>query len=284
MGNVAVVTDSTANLPPGLAETLGLPIIPLKIHWGDETYVDGVTLDSTTFYRWLKEREALPVTSQPSAGEFLTFFKSVAEQFNTDTILGIFISSDMSGTVASAKLAKQELPALQIEVIDSRSVSMGLGLSAIVAARMAKENASLREISERMYQLREEMQVIFTVDTLEYLHRGGRIGGAARLLGTVLNLKPLLAVESGQVEAIQKVRSRRKSLQQIIDEAQQRLNGRRPAELAVVQANAEKDAERLTGWVNEQLRPMRLYHSILSPVVGTHGGPGTVGVAFYPEP
>jgi DegV family protein with EDD domain len=283
MRKVAVVTDSTANLPPGMAEELDIPIIPLKVHWNDETYLDGITLDAMTFYRWLQEREELPVTSQPSAGEFLDFFKNVAEQFNTDTILGVFISSDMSGTVASAELAKQELPALQIEIVDSRSVSMGLGFSAIVAARMAKEDASLSEIAERLYQLREEMQIIFTVDTLEYLHRGGRIGGAARLLGTVLNLKPLLAVEDGQVEAVQKVRSRRKSLQQIIDEAQQRLNGHRPAELAVVQAEAEKDAERLTDWVNEQLRPRRLYHSILSPVVGTHGGPGTVGIAFYPE-
>jgi DegV family protein with EDD domain len=282
MGKVAVVTDSTANLPPGIAEALDIPIIPLKVHWNGETYLDGVTLDTETFYQWLQEREELPVTSQPSAGEFLDFFKDVAERFNTDTILGVFISSDMSGTMASAKLAQQELPALQIEIVDSRSVSMGLGFSAMVAARMAKEDATLSEITEWLYQMRDEVQIIFTVDTLEYLHRGGRIGGAARLLGTVLNLKPLLAVENGQVEAVQKVRSRRKSLQQIIEEAQQRLDGRRPAELAVVQAEAEEDAEHLTGWVNEQLKPMRLYHSVLSPVVGTHGGPGTVGVAFYP--
>ncbi len=283
MEEVAVVTDSTANLPPGMAEALNISVIPLKVHWNDETYLDGVTLDVETFYRWLQERASLPVTSQPSAGEFMDFFNNVAERFDTDKILGVFISSDMSGTIASAELAKQELSDLQIEVIDSRSVSMGLGFSAMIAARMAKEGATLSEISAWLYRMREEVQIIFTVDTLEYLHRGGRIGGAARLVGTVLNLKPLLAVENGQVEAVQKVRSRRKSLQQIIDEAQQRLNGRRPAELAVVQAEAEEDAERLTDWVNECLRPMRLYHSILSPVVGTHGGPGTVGIAFYPE-
>ncbi len=285
MNRFVVVTDSTANIAPELADEYSIPVIPLNVHWGGETYLDGVTLDVSTFYRWLRERSDFPKTSQPSAGAFIDFFERVAEERGVDTILGIFISMEMSGTLASALQAKAELentrPDLRIELRDSRSVSMGLGLQVLVAARAANEGLSVEETLARTQACYRNLHVVFAVDTLEFLHRGGRIGGAARLVGSALNLKPVLTIEDGRVEALEKVRSRRKSLRRVIQIAEERLQGRRPTELALMQAEAEDDLPWFSQMVSERLKPERMYTRMLTPVVGTHGGPGTLGVAFY---
>jgi len=281
MERFVVVTDSTSNLAPELSESHGIPVIPLNVHWGDETYLDGETLTTETFYRWLETRKAMPKTSQPSAGAFIDFFEQIAETHDTETILGIFISAEMSGTLASAIQAKAQLPNLTIELIDSRSVSMGLGLQVLVAARAAEAGKSLEETKARVRQCYEAMDVVFAVDTLEFLHRGGRIGGAARLLGSALNLKPVLTIESGQVEPLEKVRSRRRSLRRMLQIAEERLDGRRPTELAIMEAQAGDDVDWVRDRIVNRLRPERMYTRVLTPVVGTHGGPGTLGIAFH---
>ena len=283
MNRIVVVTDSTSNFPPELGDGYAIPTIPLVVHWGEQAYLDGVTLDTKTFYRWLSERKDSPTTSQPSAGEFMEFFQQVAEQSQTNTILGIFVSSELSGTLASATQARAELPDLNIELVDSRSISMGLGFQVLAAKRAVQEGLDLDAILARVQRVRASMQLIFTVDTLEFLHRGGRIGGAARLLGTALNLKPVLTLESGKVEALEKVRSRRKSLQRVVEIAEKRLAGRRPAELAILQTEADEDLTYMVELVNQQLKPEKLCACVLTPVVGTHAGPGALGVAFYTE-
>ncbi|MBN1875895.1 MAG: DegV family protein [Anaerolineae bacterium] len=283
MGRIAIVTDSTAGLSPQLVKELDISVIPLNIHWGEETYLDGVTLDAETFYRWLQERKEHPMTSQPSAGAFIEFFKTAADRYQTDTILGIFVSSALSGTFASAMLAKQSLPELNIELVDSRSLSMGLGFYVMAAVHMAQQGVTMEEILEHLQQMQSRMHILFAVDTLDYLHRGGRIGGAAHLLGTMLNLKPLLTIVDGRVESLEKVRSRRKSLKRMLEIVEERLQGRRPPELAVVHTGEQEDVDLLVDWINERLRPQQLYTGVLTPVVGTHGGPGTVAVVFYTE-
>lgn len=283
MGRVAVVTDSTANLPADLLAEFNIATIPLRLHWSGETYLDGVTLSSETFYRWLRERRDFPTTSQPSVGEFVKFFKGVAEQYQTDTIVGVFISSELSGTVASAIQAQSELPDLRLTVVDSRSASMGTGFQALVGARAARLGATASEVLAEMDRVRKTLQVLFVVDTLEYLHRGGRIGGAARFLGTALNLKPILAVEQGKVEAVEKVRSRRKSLQRLIELAAERLAGHSMGELAVLDVDAHEEADEIIGQVVEQLNPRRVYRTAITPVIGAHTGPGAVGLIFYQD-
>jgi len=287
MNQFAVVTDSTSNLPPELAEEFDIPVIPLTIHWGDDSYFDGVTLDADTFYQWLKTRKEFPTTSQPSVGAFIDFFQKVAEDKGTDTILGVFISSELSGTIASAMQARGHLyetrPDLQIEIVDSRSVSMGLGLAVLAAQRAADGGKSVKEAIEAIERCQEATHVIFAVETLEYLHRGGRIGGAARLLGSALNLKPVLTVAGGRIEPLEKVRSRGKSLRRVIELAEERLEGRRPKEAAIMQAEAHADLDKFRDMVRGRLNPERLYTVTLSPVLGTHGGPGTLGIAFYAE-
>lgn len=282
MSNIVVVTDSTSNLPPDLVSEQGIPVIPLKVHWGDETYVDGVTLHPEQFYRWLQERNDFPTTSQPSAGEFIEFFKSVADQSTSPvTILGIFISAELSGTLLSATQAEAMLPDLDIHLVDSRSVSLGLGFQVLAAQQAVREGASLDATLARVQRVRESTTLIFTVDTLEYLHRGGRIGGAARLLGSALNLKPLLTIEEGRVEVLEKIRSRRKAIQRMITLAEESLGAEPPVAAGVIDVDAAETAEHVVSEVMTRLRPRRLYRSWVTPVVGGHAGPGTVGLGFH---
>ncbi|MDX9955005.1 MAG: DegV family protein [Anaerolineae bacterium] len=283
MGRIAVVTDSTADLTPELAQAHDLSIIPLNVHWGEETYLDGVTLDIPTFYRMLQERKDFPMTSQPSVGDFMTFFQQVAERYQADTIVGVFLSSLLSGTLASAIQAKAELPDLRIELHDSRSVSMGVGFQALVAARANQAGASVEEILQTVAKVRSRMELLIALNTLEYLHRGGRIGGAARLLGTLLNFKPMLTMEGGKIDALGKARSRRKSLEALVAEALKRLAGRHPAELAVMHTPGDPDIPQLLDMINEQIRPQEITTGFLSPVLGTHGGPSAIGLIFYTE-
>ncbi len=287
MKHFAVVTDSTSNLSPGPAEELGIPVIPLNVHWGSDTYLDGVTLPADTFYRWLKERKELPKTSQPSAGAFIEFIKAAAEAQGVDAVLGVFVSAELSGTIASAMQARAYLaesdPDLRIEFINSYSVSMGLGLQVLVAQRAANKGLSIEEGMAAVHRCQNACHVIFAVDTLEFLHRGGRIGGAARLLGSALNLKPVLMIDQGRVEPLEKVRSRNKSLRRVIEIAEDRLAGRRPAELSIIHAEAQADLPAFTEMVTDRLKPEHMTTRILTPAVGTHGGPGTLGIAFYTE-
>ena len=280
MSDYVIVTDSTANLPEELQAELKVPTIPLNVHWGEDTYLDGVTLKADAFYKLLTERKDFPKTSQPSAGVFMNFFNEVAEQYKTDTILGIFISSDLSGTMASAIQAKAELPDLNIELVDSRSVSMGLGLQVLAAVRAAEQGKSLQEVVDIVKRCYEHSHVIFAVDTLEYLHRGGRIGGAARLLGSALNLKPVLTIEGGRVESLEKVRSRKKSLNRLLEIVKERTEGKPPTEVSIIQAVADEEAAWMEDLVKAELIPQRIHTVTLTPVVGTHGGPGTLGIAF----
>ncbi len=283
MNRIAIVTDSAADLPPALAAEYDISVIPLNIHWGGETYLDGVTLDAATFYRWLEERPEFPKTSQPALGAFVEFFRSVAERYATDTILGVFVTGAASGTVSSAQRACADLPDLRIEVIDSQLVSMGEGFQALAAAQLSRAGAPLAEIKQRVLQVRDHTNILLAVNTLENLYRGGRIGGAARLVGTALNLKPVLTFREGRIEPVAKVRSRRKSLERIIEEARRHLGGRRPVELAVMYTPGDTDMEILQAKAVAELRPQHLYTGIVAPVLGAHGGPGVIGIGYYPE-
>jgi DegV family protein with EDD domain len=268
---IAVVTDSTAYIPPEALGDLNIPVIPLWVLWDDERFRDGVDIDPSAFYRRLQTGTSFPTTSQPSAGEFVDFFRRVADEAQTDTIVGIYVTSKLSGTMASAEAAQTQLPELNITNIDSLLTSMAQGFIALAAARVAADGGSLEEVVAAAQKVQEEMSLLFTVDTLEYLHRGGRIGGAKRLLGTALSIKPLLHIEEGVVKPLVQVRTKRKALARMLDITEERLGDRRMAGNAVAEQ------------VKERFDISPVYRTVLSPVIGTHGGPGTVGIAFYPE-
>jgi DegV family protein with EDD domain len=278
---IAVITDSTAYLPSAVLERLELSIIPLNVVWGEEVLKDGVDIDPPTFYRRLQSAEVMPSTSQPSAGEFVDFLREVAERRQTDTIVGVFISSALSGTIASAEAAKEMLPDMRIEVVDSLSTSMGQGFQAMAAAEVAQAGGSLEEVVRAVHDVRTSQQLIFVVDTLEFLHRGGRIGGGKRFLGTALKIKPLLELEGGKIEALEQVRTKKKALARMLELCRDRCDGAPVARAAVLHANALEGALALKEEAQVQLEPGEMYVTEVSPVIGTHAGPGTLGLAFY---
>jgi DegV family protein with EDD domain len=278
MSRIAVVTDSTAYLPPELVAQYGIYVIPQQLTWGDETFLDGVTMDPQTFFERLSRSKDIPTTSQASAGEFVDLFAEAAR--NADGIVGVFISTEMSGTVSSASAAQELLPDLPIEVVDSRSTSMGLGFVALAAARAAAGGKELAEVAAAARELVPRVSVLFVVETLKYLHRGGRIGGASRLLGSALRIKPLLHLSEGRVDALERVRTKRKAVGRMLEVMTERV-GDAPVYAAVIHANAPEEATKLREQVREQFPCVELYLTEFSPVIGTHIGPGTVGVAFY---
>lgn len=278
MSRIAVVTDSTAYLPPELVAQYGIYVIPQQLTWGDETFLDGVTMDPQTFFERLSRSKDIPTTSQASAGEFVDLFAEAAR--NADGIVGVFISTEMSGTVSSASAAQELLPDLPIEVVDSRSTSMGLGFVALAAARAAAGGKELAEVAAAARELVPRVSVLFVVETLKYLHRGGRIGGASRLLGSALRIKPLLHLNEGRVDALERVRTKRKAVGRMLEVMMERV-GDAPVYAAVIHANAPEEATKLREQVREQFPCVELYLTEFSPVIGTHIGPGTVGVAFY---
>jgi DegV family protein with EDD domain len=278
---IVVVTDSSAYIPEKALGDLNIPVIPVWLIWGDERFRDGVDIDPPTFYRRLRESEVFPTTSQPSAGEFEDFFRQVGAE--ADAIVGVFLTSKLSGTVASAQAAQMELPELDIRIVDSLSVSMGLGFVVLAAARAAAAGRSLDEVVAVAEEMRDRTHLLFVVDTLEYLHRGGRIGGAKWLLGTALNIKPLLHFVDGTIEPLVQVRTKRKAVARMLDVVEERLGGRRMAEASVVDANSPEEGDAVAEQVKERFGISTVYRTVLSPAIGTHGGPGTIAIGFYAE-
>jgi DegV family protein with EDD domain len=278
---IVVVTDSTAYIPEAALGDFDTPVIPLWLIWGDERFRDGVDIDPPTFYGRLPESKVFPTTSQPSAGEFVEFFQHVGQE--AEAVVGVFLSSKLSGTVASALAAKIQLPDLDVRVVDSLSTSMGQGFCVLAAARAAAAGQSVDEVVIAAERVRDGINVMFAVDTLEYLHRGGRIGGAKRLLGTALNLKPLLHLVGGRIEALASVRTKRKAVARMLDVAEERLDGKRMAEAAVLDVDSPEEGTALAETVKERFGLSVVYQTMVSPVIGAHVGPGTVGVCFYPE-
>jgi DegV family protein with EDD domain len=278
---IVVVTDSSAYIPEEALGDLNIPVIPVWLIWGDDRFRDGVDIDPPTFYRRLRESEVFPTTSQPSAGEFEDFFQQIGAE--AEAIVGVFLTSKLSGTVASAQAAQMELPELNIQIVDSLSVSMGLGFIVLAAARAAAAGRSLDDVIAIAEEMRDRVHLLFVVDTLEYLHRGGRIGGAKWLLGTALNIKPLLHFVDGTIEPLAQVRTKRKAVARMLDVVEERLGGRRMAEASVIDANSPEEGDAIAEQVKERFGISTVYRTVLSPAIGVHGGPGTLAICFYAE-
>ena len=204
--------------------------------------------------------------------------KLLAEDYQ---ILSILISSKLSGTVNSAVQAKEMMPAgAPIEIVDSNTTAMALGFNVLTAARAAEQGATLAECVQLAQKAVDHTGLFFAVDTLEFLHRGGRIGGATRFMGTLLNFKPILAVQDGRVEGIERVRTRGKSLDRIVELAVEQIGGRKPVRLSSLHANAPEDAKYVLEQASAKLNPIEVVSSEVSPVVGVHAGPGVVGLVY----
>lgn len=275
---IAVVIDSTTTLPKGLLPGMKVRSAPAIIIWEGEELRDGVDIQPEAFFRRLADAKEMPTTSQASPMMFREIYADLLEKGYQ--ILTVTISSKLSGMYSSAVQAKEMFKNAAIEVVDSLTGTMTIGWSLTKVLDAIKEGASLKKCRVVVENAVKNTGVLLTVETLEYLHRGGRIGGAQKFLGSALQLKPILEVVDGEFQGLEKVRTRSKALDRLVDLTLERIGDRRPVEIAALHANAEEVAKQLIEKVQARIEVARVAVTAVSPGVGVHLGPGTVGLAF----
>ena len=282
MNRVAIVTDSTTAIPKELAEAQKLTIVPLSVNWDGQTYLENIDITAEEFYTRLSQSKTMPTTSQPSAGAFQEVYKKLLDQGYD--ILSMVLSSKLSGTWDSAIQGAEGLPKERIEVLNSFQASSPLAIMALMVSDAALKGASLQECKALAINISERIQTYFVVDTLEFLHRGGRIGGAARFLGTALNLKPILKLQNGAVQPYEKVRTTKKAVNRVLDIIEKDLGKNKTIEyFSVLTANAPKMTEEIAAQARQKFKIRNEYLSEVSAVIGTHVGPGAIGIVYLPE-
>ncbi|HJS29367.1 MAG TPA: DegV family protein [Anaerolineales bacterium] len=275
---VAIVTDSTTYIPEEILGQYQIKVAPQVVIWGGKEYLDNIDMTPKEFYTRLQVDPEMPKTSQVPIAQMEKIFTELDSQGYD--ILAMLISAKLSGTMNSAEQAKKNLPGATIEIVDSNSTVMALGFQVLQVAKAAGEGASLADCRSLAEKARQHTGILFAVDTLEFLHRGGRIGGGARFIGTALNLKPILEVKDGAIEAVERVRTRKKSLNRLVELVEERVGGKQPIRLATLHANAAEEARELLKDASARLSAEESVFSEVSPAVGAHTGPGTIGLAF----
>lgn len=278
MPGIQIVTDSTGYIPPDLVRKYGIQVAPQVLIWGEETLRDGIDILPDAFYARLKTAKVMPTTSQATVADFHEIFQKAAAQGKP--VLAILLSSKLSGTISSAVQAKELVPQAQVEIVDSYATSMAMGYQVLAAARAAEAGKGFAEVVAVARDAVNRTGVVFVVDTLEFLHRGGRIGGASKLLGTALNLKPVLELLDGRIEPVEKIRTKTKAVARMLDMVEMRVKGKANLRLAAIQAAARDEAQALLDEAVARLKPVEAFVVEASPVVGAHTGPGTVGLAY----
>jgi DegV family protein with EDD domain len=272
---IHLVTDSTSDISPADASTLGISVVPLTVRFGNEQFRDGVDIDPDAFYTKLEHTAVQPTTSQPSPDVFATLYRTLLAD-PTDHVVGLHISSKLSGTLQSAHLAAQEFDSARVHLVDTESVSGGLQLLVRAALDDIKAGADAATVAANTLARRSRMTILFLLDTLTYLHRGGRIGRAQAFVGGLLNVKPLLTVTGGEVHPLARVRSRSKGIAMIVDEVRRRAPLHN---LAAFHADAPDSMRDVEAGVAVAAPGLTAIHGRIGPVVGSYSGPGCVGVA-----
>ncbi|MCX7911743.1 MAG: DegV family protein [Dehalococcoidales bacterium] len=273
---VRVVTDTLSDITADVAEEFGITVVPLYVRFGNETFRDRIDITSEEFYRRLTTEPVLPTTTQPTPLDFANVYNTLAQE--TDEILVVTISSKMSGTYQSALQAKEMVKGkCRIEVIDSQLVAMGMGLIVISVAKAARAGARLDELASMVRRAIPRSHVIAYFDTLKYLAKGGRIGKAQGLLGSVLSVKPILTVKDGEMAPLTRVRSLSAGLDYIYNVAASYTN---VEGLAVEHATTPKDADVLAARVSSLFPKHRIFRAVISPVIGTYSGPNAMALTI----
>ena len=278
MKKVAIITDSTAYLPQEMLDSLGISVVPLTLNWDGVSYRDGIDIRPDEFYTRLAKSDSLPTTSQSTVGDYSMVYERLIAQDRD--ILALPISSGISGSVNSAIQAAKMFPNASIEVLDTKLVSMALGFQVLAAARAAADGASLEECTKIAKEAYNHIGVYFVVDTLKYLHAGGRIGGAKRFMGTALRIKPVLEIRDGKIEAVKSVISMKKAVEAMVELVEKDIAGRTPVRVSVFHALAEAEAKELLDLIVKKFNAVEGILSYVSPVVGSHVGPGTLSIAY----
>jgi DegV family protein with EDD domain len=284
--NVAVVTDSAASIPEALIQSLHIRWVPYYIHRGEQVLRDLVSIQRDAFYQWLPTAQELPKTASPGPGDYITLYRTLAEEEGVGEIVSIHMTSKGSGAYQAAMAAKsvihEALPDLHVEVIDTLNVSMCQGWMVIEAARAAVAGKSLADIVDLVKKMVPVSRMIQTADTLKYLYMGGRIGKAKHLLGSLLNTKPLIGMQDGVIVPLGQARSRTRAYQMMADMVESAVGKLGQIKIAYVHAAAQEEAEKIKKLVEGRLTCVESLIAELSPALGVHTGPGTAGLCYFP--
>ncbi len=275
---IHIVTDTTAYLPASILESRNIHTVPLKITVGEETF-DEDKISQKEFYTHLDSVEKAPTTSQPAPGEFMSLYSSLLQ--NGDEILSIHISGGLSGTPLVAEMAAQEVAPDRITVIDTHTTSVGLASLVMMAAEAIESGAGAAETAALIESLAQRQQVFFLVETLDYLAKGGRINGATKFLGSMLHLRPLLYLDKGKIEGHGVARTRKRGILKMLDELSETLDSQ-PIYAGITHIQCEEDAEKLAAMVRDRFNCTETFINEIGPVIGSHVGPGVLGIAATP--
>jgi DegV family protein with EDD domain len=278
--NVAIVTDSTAGLPAELVEELGIHVVPVLLIQGGQTYRDGVDITTTEVYRRLRAGQAAFTSAAPSVPEFLSVYQAAGQ--GASGVISIHMSPGLSHTYGVALAASKQVEGLPTVVFNCNSAAIGQGFIVLEAARAAAPGATLEQVVRRAEEMSAKIRFLFTLDTFEYLRKSGRMGGAAALLGDMLQLRPVLYIPQGTVEVFARPRTKPRAIQLILQEMD-KLPRDRPIHAAITHADVPDEAEDLRRTVAERFDCVELLLTEFTPVVGAHTGPGLLGIAFYTE-
>lgn len=278
MAKIAIVTDSTAYLPDDTVHEYDITVIPLMVNFGQESHKEGVDIVNSQFYPRLAVEKNLPTTSQPVVGELVVSFERLLETH--DAVIGIFLSAGLSGTAHSAETAARMVEG-DITIIDSKITSAGQAHMVMRACQMIADGKEKEEIVAELMAMRERITAYFVVDSLEHLHRGGRIGGVSAALGSLLQVKPILTVNEGKLELFEKVRTRKKALARVLELTREKTDPSKPLHISVVYAHNPDDGKAFLEQVKAEFPSASTDMSELGPVIGTHVGPGLLAVIFY---
>lgn len=283
MKQVRVICDSAADIPKEYIEQLGIQLISIPVHIAGTSYYDGIDLFAEDFYKKLEEVNEIPFTSQPAPLDYVNAYQKAIDEGATDIFM-ISISAGLSGSYQTAVLASTmiENPDVKIEVFDSKSASLGIGLQVIAAARAAKAGKSLEQIKEIVEACRDQYRIFFLVDTLEFLQKGGRIGKASALVGSLLNIKPILSInEEGVVYAFDKVRGKNKAVNRLFESVHEQISAG-SVTVGIMHARNPEEAQKWAQKVQQDYEVNELIVAEIGPVIGTHAGPGTVAIVVAP--
>ena len=282
---IRVVTDSTCYLPVDTLRKHNISVVPLKVQFGQESFNEVTGISSQDFYRRLSTVQEMPTTSQPSVGEFRVAYQEILADNPAAEIIALTVSSKLSGTYRAATAAAATLPQANIIVFDSHSAALGLGLMTITAAEMASSGQPIADILQRLRQMRHEISVVLMVESLDHLRRGGRVGTATAILGTLLKTKPILTIVEGEIKPLERVRTKKKAMIRLIVELKSKLaTPDQPVQAGVMHAAAGADMETLVQMMQAHFNVTHLFAAEFGPVIGVHLGPGALGAGICPEP
>ncbi|OFW53735.1 MAG: hypothetical protein A2163_10525 [Actinobacteria bacterium RBG_13_35_12] len=282
MSKVAIITDSTSDIPEDLVKKLDIKVIPLSVIFDKEIFLDdGKEITIGEFYKKIRSSEKLPTTTQPTPKDFIEVYTDILKK--SESIISIHISKKMSGTINSVELAKKEMPGRDIEIVDSGYVSMALGFLVLKAAQLAQEGKSKEEILKEVYDLKPKIKVLFVPSTLEYLKKGGRIGKAKGLIASLLEIKPILTLHDGEVSQFKTARRWNQAKTELINSMKTMIKNPQNLVVSVGDSDAKEDATEMYERIKETFNPKKILRVDIGAVVGTHLGPGGLCIIFYEE-